>query len=160
MTKPHFSTISSSSSSQEIQECMSKGLNCIPERTGTIPVCKPHSWEPGFSRWKQAGCLTLRTSRSPGQQAATVLWPILMIPPPPHTKRKLDHNLYQNLLRGTSGFLPQSRAQMNTDSRKMISLIWFMIQLWIFTRFPNILTRKPVHSGVSWQIHEFVTDYS
>lgn len=30
MTKPHFNTISSSSS-HEIQESMSKGLNCIPE---------------------------------------------------------------------------------------------------------------------------------
>lgn len=49
---------------------------------------------------------------------------------------------------------------MNRDSRKMISLIWFMIQHWIFTRFPNILTRKPVNSGVSWKIQEFVTDYS
>lgn len=45
--------------------------------------------------------LTLRTTSSSGQQAATILWPILMIPPSGRTKRKLDHDLYQNLLRGT-----------------------------------------------------------
>lgn len=154
MTKPHFNTISSSSS-HEIQESMSKGLNCIPEPDRNRSFQSANPTQESQASWDGTGVagLALRTTRSSGQQAATVLWPILMIPQPPHTKKKLDHNLYQNLLQGTFSFLPQSRDQMTTDSRKMISFIWFMIQPWIFTRFPNILTRKPVHSGVSWKIH-------
>lgn len=160
MTKPHFSTISSSSS-HEIQKSMSKGLNCISEPDTNCSSLQTPLMGAGLLGMELGSAgLTLRTTRSSSQRAVTIRWPILMIPPSPHTKRKLDHNLYQNLLRGTFGFLPQSRAQMNIDSRKMISLIWFMIQPWIFTRFPNILTRKPVHSGVSCKIHEFVTDYS
>lgn len=93
MTKPHFNTISSSSS-HEIQESMSKGQNCLPEPNHSSA---PHGSQASWDGTGVAG-LSLRTTRSSGQQAATVLWPILMIPLSPHTKGKLDHNLYQNLL--------------------------------------------------------------
>lgn len=55
-----------------------------------------------------------------------------------------------------------SKAQMTTDSRKMISLICFMIQMLNLTRFACILAQKTqtVCHCISQKAHWFVTDCS
>lgn len=102
MTKPHVSTISSSGS-PEIQESMSKGWNYIPDLTETVLVSGPTGGsQTGCQARTTVGSLSLEVPRASRQPPPCA--PSCCTRPPPHTTRKLDYDLYQNLLGGTFRF--------------------------------------------------------